>query len=155
MSTRLSSASATARLAKKFSRAGLPNLWLLSGPLGAGKTTFVRGLLRALGVTTAVTSPTFTLVRSYRPKRVWGHVFHVDAYRVRDQKEIDALGLFEALDDPNTLVIVEWPERLRLRWPKPTLRFRFQHSGKGRIVRITNSMGRAQPLHHALSRHRR
>ena len=81
----------------------------LAGDLGAGKTTLVRGLLQALGVTGAVRSPTYTLVESY-PLRD-AHVHHLDWYRLGGTGDLDGLG-FRDLQGPGQWLLVEWPERV-------------------------------------------
>jgi tRNA threonylcarbamoyladenosine biosynthesis protein TsaE len=83
------------------------DLILLEGPLGAGKTTFVRGVARGCGSEALVTSPTFQLVRLY-PGRV--QLAHVDLYRLGSDAELADLGLEELLDQG--AVVVEWGERL-------------------------------------------
>ena len=83
------------------------DLLLLVGPLGAGKTTFVRGLARGVGSTAHVASPTFQLVRVY-PGRI--ALAHVDLYRLEKPGELQELGLEELLDDG--AVVVEWGDRL-------------------------------------------
>ena len=80
----------------------------LTGELGAGKTTFARGVLRALGVTTAVRSPTYTLLELYELGALT--VLHIDLYRLRDAAELEPLGLREWAR-PGTLWLIEWPER--------------------------------------------
>jgi tRNA threonylcarbamoyladenosine biosynthesis protein TsaE len=86
-----------------------------SGPLGAGKTSIARGLLAALGLAGEAPSPSFAIVQPYAPPEVRMPVLHVDLYRIEDPEEIEELGLDEALAD--SLLVVEWPERVPGRWP--------------------------------------
>jgi len=111
-------------------------LWL-TGPLGVGKTTFVRALTRALGSRDAVSSPSYVLMQSYAiGQGAIRSVHHVDAYRLA---EPDALLLAE-LDDlacrGDGLIIIEWAEHLRGRGPKPTLELQF-HYGEGTSRHVT------------------
>jgi tRNA threonylcarbamoyladenosine biosynthesis protein TsaE len=87
-----------------------PAVVALSGELGAGKTTLVRAVARALGVTESVTSPTFALVHRYRGDGLT--IYHVDAYRIKPGDEGRDLGFEDMLADPRAIVFVEWPERL-------------------------------------------
>lgn len=88
----------------------------LSGDLGAGKSTLARGVLRGLGFSGDVPSPTFGLVIPYDTPDVRLPVWHVDLYRIEDPREIEALALDEALDDG--ALLIEWPERMGDRlWP--------------------------------------
>jgi tRNA threonylcarbamoyladenosine biosynthesis protein TsaE len=92
----------------------------LSGELGAGKTVFVQGLVRALGVATGATSPTFVLINEYRGRMP---VHHVDAYRTESLAEIVDLGLPELMDGEGVTVI-EWAERLEPLLPPRAVRVR-------------------------------
>jgi tRNA threonylcarbamoyladenosine biosynthesis protein TsaE len=91
----------------------------LFGPLGAGKTTFARGLLRGLGHDGDVASPTFPIVQAYAPPDTRIPLWHVDLYRIEDPAELEEIGLDEAHGD--AAMVIEWPERLPALWPE-TLR---------------------------------
>jgi len=82
----------------------------LSGPLGAGKTTFARGVLAALGLDGEAPSPSFSLVIAYDPPEVRLPLWHVDLYRIEDSGEIEELGLDDARHD--SALLIEWPERM-------------------------------------------
>ncbi len=96
----------------------------LSGPLGAGKTSFARGVLAALGLAGEAPSPSFPIVIAYDVPDVGLPVWHVDLYRVEDPEEIAEFGLDEARTD--SVLLIEWPERMgALLWPD-TLRLTFE-----------------------------
>ena len=82
----------------------------LEGPLGAGKTTLVRGMLRSLGYQGSVKSPTFTLLESYILSDGSLKVFHFDLYRILDELELEFIGLEEILDSDG-IKLFEWPDR--------------------------------------------
>lgn len=112
-----------------------PRSVALLGDLGAGKTTFVRGVLRALGVTGAIKSPTYALVESYDTAK--GEVHHLDAYRIESVDDFEARGGFEYFATPS-IRFVEWPQRL-LGAVNFDLTIRFDFEGDGR--RVTASKG--------------
>lgn len=107
-----------ARLAKKL-RSG--DVVLLRANLGAGKTTLVQGLVKALGVRDAALSPTFIIAQSFKGKFP---IHHLDFYRLT-AKEILGMGVQDYLvgggEIPKGLVLIEWPERARKLWPKERL----------------------------------
>lgn len=89
----------------------------LYGDLGSGKTTFVQGIARGLGITHRIISPTFIIVRTYeirgkgKAERVKSF-YHFDLYRLESERDIEGLGLQEILNDPDAIVAIEWAERL-------------------------------------------
>jgi tRNA threonylcarbamoyladenosine biosynthesis protein TsaE len=114
----------------------------LHGDLGAGKTTFARALLQALGVGARIKSPTYSLLESYR---VDGYdVHHLDLYRIADPGELEWLGLGE-IADGTSLVLVEWPERGAGALPAADLELSLVHAGAARdlCARASSSRGEA------------
>jgi len=105
----------TERAAEAFAALLPPDTVLtLEGDLGAGKTTFVRGLVRGLGVTGDITSPSFALLNVYEGRR---QIFHVDAYRLTPGAALDDLLIWDLAHSPWN-VLVEWPERVAARLPR-------------------------------------
>ncbi len=87
---------------------------LLSGELGAGKTTFVQGLAGALGVKDRIISPTFVLVRKHRirqPKTEIKTIYHIDLYRLEGEFDIRSLGLDDIFADESGIFLIEWGEK--------------------------------------------
>lgn len=114
---------------------------LLEGHLGAGKSTFARALLRTLGHTGPVPSPTYTLVEPYRLAA--GNVYHVDLYRVASADELRFLGWTE-LDDG--LRLVEWPDRAPALAQSADLRVHLDYEGSGRRIALTGISERGRAL---------
>jgi tRNA threonylcarbamoyladenosine biosynthesis protein TsaE len=105
----------------------------LSGPLGAGKSSLARALIRALtGEATEAPSPTFTLVQTYETKTF--PLAHFDLYRIERPQELEELGLEDALEDG--AAVIEWPERLGDRLPADRLDIRLEIEGEGRRARL-------------------
>lgn len=125
----------TAQLAKQL----LPTLLSaqvisLEGPLGAGKTHFVKAVALAMGITEEVTSPTFTLLQSYDSAE--GQLHHCDWYRLESAEEALALGLEEYYDEG--LMIIEWGDKFLDILPPETFRIRIEPQPDGsRLVRVS------------------
>lgn len=121
----------------------------LTGELGAGKTTFVKAFARALGIKQKLTSPTFVLMREYRipliANRRWtiarkrkylshsplaidhSRLYHIDAYRLNNGRDLVKLGIQEILTNPANLVLIEWAERVKDILPREHTTIRFEH----------------------------
>ena len=78
------------------------------GPIGAGKTTLIRVFLQMLGVSDTIVSPTFTYLSCYRTSE-GRSVYHFDLYRIGDAQQFEMLGFHEYLNDPEALILIEWP----------------------------------------------
>ena len=109
-----------------------PAIVHLHGDLGAGKSTLARAWLRALGVTGAIRSPTYTLVEHY-PLNSGAKALHLDLYRIAGAGELEFLALDDAGAD---LWLVEWPERGEGALPRPDLRVDLAVEGVGRLARF-------------------
>lgn len=126
----------------------------LRGDLGAGKTTFVQGLARGLGVTGRVSSPTFVLVNEYSAAHGM-RLIHIDTYRLGPHAldEADAIGLEELLADPSAIIAIEWAERVADLLPENylLLELRYGSEPDQRLLRLTafgpRSSAAVQSLH--------
>lgn len=107
----------------------------LSGELGSGKTTLVRGLLRALGYAGHAKSPTYTLVEPYALSRL--NLYHFDFYRFKDRSEWLSSGFREHFNS-DTLCVVEWPERAGASLAQPDLEVRLVYEKEGRAADLVS-----------------
>jgi tRNA threonylcarbamoyladenosine biosynthesis protein TsaE len=133
-STFLSDEAATLAFAAAFAATlSAPLTVALVGDLGAGKTSFVRGVLRSLGVTGLIKSPTYALVESY--ETIKGEVHHFDAYRIESRDDFEARGGFDYFAKPS-IRFVEWPQKLD-GVVEFDMTIRFDFEGEGRRVRVS------------------
>ncbi len=106
----------------------------LHGPLGAGKTTLVRGVLRGLGHGGIVRSPTYALVETY--DLAGCRLCHFDLYRLADPEELEYIGLRDFVDE-SAILFIEWPEQGRGLLPRADLRIAIEYRGTGRRLRLS------------------
>lgn len=102
----------------------------LTGNLGAGKTTFVQGVAQGLGIDDRVTSPTFILMKSYSNPSLT--LYHLDMYRLEDNfdEEVRGLGLKDIWGKPDTVVIIEWADKIKHLLPTNTRFINIQNMGE-------------------------
>jgi tRNA threonylcarbamoyladenosine biosynthesis protein TsaE len=148
-------ADATLRLGAHIARAldtasAAPLVIGLTGELGAGKTTLVRGILRALGVAGTVRSPTFTLLESYSVASL--EISHLDLYRVQSPLEIEALGIRELLE-PARVFLIEWPEHGVGAIPVPDLDIELSVADPGREIALRGRSPAGEALLARLRQH--
>ncbi len=149
MTLHLVDAEATAVLAGQLNAVLPPDTagWtvLLEGELGAGKSTFARALIKAMGHNGAVPSPTYTLVEPYQlPGRI---VYHVDLYRISDEEELRYLGWTELEDG---FRLVEWPDRAPGLTATADLRLELSYADSGRNARLEGLSERGNAVIHQI-----
>lgn len=105
----------------------------LQGEIGAGKTTLIRAMLRALGVSGAIKSPTYALVESYTIKDL--HIHHFDLYRIQEDEELDYIGFRDYFISPS-ICCIEWPERIQKGLDCIDMQLVLTMKGTGRALQI-------------------
>jgi tRNA threonylcarbamoyladenosine biosynthesis protein TsaE len=145
----LPDAAATERAGRTLAQALRPGMVVaLSGELGTGKTTLVRGVLRGFDIQGAVKSPTYTLVEPYNVSKIY--LYHFDFYRLKDPQEWEAAGFREYFRD-DSICLIEWPERVAGLLPVPDLELQLQFEQAGRRLVATANGTRAEPCLAALT----
>jgi len=105
----------------------------LEGDLGGGKTTFLKGFAKGLGIKSKILSPTFIILKKFQVssfKFQW--FYHIDCYRIEKPKEILALGFQDIISDPRNIVCLEWADKIKKILPKQTIILKFDFKDKNR-----------------------
>jgi tRNA threonylcarbamoyladenosine biosynthesis protein TsaE len=130
------SASETQKLGEKIAASLKTGTVLaLFGDLGSGKTTFMQGLAVGLGIKDRILSPTFVLMRQYQilnTKYEILNLYHIDLYRIENERDTQSLGLQELWSDPTNIVAIEWPEKIAGILPKNRIEIYFEYLGEER-----------------------
>ncbi|OHB17045.1 MAG: tRNA (adenosine(37)-N6)-threonylcarbamoyltransferase complex ATPase subunit type 1 TsaE [Candidatus Zambryskibacteria bacterium RIFOXYD2_FULL_43_10] len=101
---------------------------VLQGELGSGKTAFAKALGKMMGINEHIVSPTFVIMKSYNIDwKGFKKLIHVDAYRIESESELLNLGWNELVENPQHLILIEWPERVEGILPKDSRRIFFKH----------------------------
>lgn len=109
---------------------------LLSGKLGAGKTTFVKGIAKALQVPTRIISPTFVITRTHRANHhAIKQIYHLDLYRLEKEEELRDIDIKNMVND-ESVVLIEWPELSYSYLAKPYYVVSIDYEGEGRVIEI-------------------
>jgi tRNA threonylcarbamoyladenosine biosynthesis protein TsaE len=105
-----------------------PTIFCLQGDLGAGKTTFIQGIAKALKIKEKITSPTFVLMKKFSlsKKLPFSELYHFDCYRFDKSEEILVLGFKEITKNPKNLIFIEWPEKIKKFIPKNSIWINFK-----------------------------
>jgi tRNA threonylcarbamoyladenosine biosynthesis protein TsaE len=104
------------QLAQEVLKGEKPNLILLEGELGGGKTTFSQGFIQGLGVTQSVNSPTFVIMKSYILPHTPITIYHLDLYRIEMEWEVLDLDIMELIKNPQAIILIEWANKVDHLW---------------------------------------
>lgn len=125
-----SSEEETKKIAQTLSQKIKRGVIALTGELGTGKTTFVQGFAQALGIKEKIISPTFIIVRQHKIPGTKKPLYHIDLYRLDDEKQVKDLGLENLTADPKNLILIEWAEKAKGLLPKNTVWLYFEKLGQ-------------------------
>lgn len=117
-------------LLEKFTKLGLEKSLViaLEGELGAGKTTFVKGVAKALKIKTNIKSPTFNLMKTYEIRgKSHKTLYHFDCYRLKDHRDLEVMGIKEILNNPDNIILIEWSDRVKKILPKKYIKVHIDH----------------------------
>ena len=117
-----------------------PLIFGLVGDLGSGKTTFIQGFMRGLGIKKRITSPSFLIMRSYKLQATsYKKIYHIDCYRLKKPKELLVLGLREIFSDPENVILIEWADKIKKILPKEViyLKFKYNKLPNQRLIKLS------------------
>ena len=109
----------------------------LKGELGSGKTTFLQGFAKGLGIKDKILSPTFVILRKFQiPVSIFEYFYHIDCYRIKKPEELLTLGFKEIISDSKNIVAIEWAEKVNKLLPKESiiLDFKFEKEKEREIA---------------------
>lgn len=110
----------TKKIAAKIAKRSKSQIFALTGELGTGKTIFAQGFAKGLGIKEKIISPTFILIRIHKIPKTEKLLYHIDLYRLEDNRQFNALGIEEILNDSNHFILIEWAEKIKELLPKNT-----------------------------------
>ena len=125
----------TQKLGERFAESlSLGDFVAFYGNLGSGKTTFIQGLAKGLGITRRIISPTFIIARHYELKN--GNFYHIDLYRTESKHDLLSIGLNQIIEDKTNIVALEWAEKIGEMLPNKRVDINFEYLGenKRRII---------------------
>lgn len=122
------------KMAYEFS--GSNKVFALSGELGSGKTIFVQGFARTLGIKEKIISPTFVIIKQHLVPGTDWMLYHIDLYRLEEKVNIKELGLDEIFQNPNNIILIEWAEKILDYLPKETIFLNFKKIDETREIEI-------------------
>jgi len=133
----------TLALGERFAQTLKPgSVVALKGGLGAGKTCFVKGIARALGITDTITSPTYTIVSEYDGPTP---LYHIDAYRLNGDEDFESTGAGELLANGKAIAVIEWSERIPRSIPEGAITVEIKITGpESRVIRTEELHTKAQ-----------
>lgn len=128
----------TQKLGERFAqKLRLGDVVCLYGELGSGKTTFVKGIAKGLGIQSRIISPTFVLIRQHKIRSKYKvlrikYLYHVDLYRIDNGENTKDLGLEDLFEDESAIVVIEWAHKLGNLMPKQRWNVQFEFEGESR-----------------------
>ncbi len=126
----------TKQIAEELGRKTRNHIFALTGELGAGKTIFVQGFAKGLGIKDKIISPTFVLIRQHKIPGTKKVLYHIDLYRLENTTNLKELGLEEIWSNPNNIILIEWAEKIK-ELPKNAIRISIQKQGNDRLITLS------------------